>query len=73
MLSIINVSKSIMFEDVNAQNQFLAITNATVSHEIRNPLQSIDSQNIKVKLCLAEINNLVSNISRNEADINFSK
>ena len=43
MLSIVDISKSIMYEDVHAQNEFLAITNATVSHELRNPLQSIDA------------------------------
>jgi hypothetical protein len=43
MLSIIDISKSIMYDDVTAQNEFLAVTNATVSHELRNPLQSIDS------------------------------
>ena len=43
MLSIVDISKSIMYDDVHAQNEFLAITNATVSHELRNPLQSIDA------------------------------
>ena len=46
MLSLIDISKSIMYEDVTAQNEFLAITNATVSHELRNPLNSIKAQNI---------------------------
>ena len=59
MLSLIDISKSIMYEDVTAQNEFLAITNATVSHELRNPLQSIDSQNLKIKLCLKELQNLL--------------
>jgi len=55
MLSLVDISKSIMYDDVHAQNEFLAITNATVSHELRNPLQSIDAQNIKIKLCLKEL------------------
>ena len=55
MLSIVDISKSIMYDDVHAQNEFLAITNATVSHELRNPLQSIDAQNLKIKLCLKEL------------------
>ena len=59
MLSLVDISKSIMYDDVHAQNEFLAITNATVSHELRNPLQSIDAQNIKIKLCLKELQNLV--------------
>jgi hypothetical protein len=38
MVSIVDITKSILYEDVHAENQFLAITNATVSHELRNPL-----------------------------------
>ena len=38
VLQFINVSKDIMYDQVNAENEFLAITNATVSHELRNPL-----------------------------------
>lgn len=38
MLQIIDVSNQIMYEQVHAENEFLAITNATVSHELRNPL-----------------------------------
>jgi hypothetical protein len=49
-----------MYEEVFAENQFLAITNATVSHELRNPLQSICSQNLKISLCLKELLNIIS-------------
>lgn len=48
-----------MYEQVHAENEFLAITNATVSHELRNPLQSISSQNLKIKLCLKELMNIL--------------
>jgi hypothetical protein len=61
MIQIVDITKSIMYEEVYAQNQFLSITNATVSHELRNPLQSICSQNLKINLCLKELLNLVSN------------
>lgn len=43
MLQFIDISNQIMYEQVHAENEFLAITNATVSHELRNPLQSISS------------------------------
>ena len=59
MLQIIDVSNQIMYEQVHAENEFLAITNATVSHELRNPLQSITSQNLKIKLCLKELLNIL--------------
>lgn len=59
MLQFIDISNQIMYEQVHAENEFLAITNATVSHELRNPLQSISSQNLKIKLCLKELMNIM--------------
>ena len=38
-----------MFDVVNAQSKLLTLINATVSHEMRNPLNSIYSQNILQK------------------------
>ena len=38
LLQLIDISNQIMYEQVHAENEFLAITNATVSHELRNPL-----------------------------------
>jgi hypothetical protein len=38
MVKIIDVTQSILYEQVFAENEFLSITNATVSHELRNPL-----------------------------------
>jgi len=52
---MVDVSQTILYEQVFAENQFLAITNATVSHELRNPLQSISAQNLRINLCLKEI------------------
>jgi signal transduction histidine kinase len=36
-----------MFNRVNGEKKLLALINATVSHEMRNPLNSIHSQNLK--------------------------
>lgn len=70
MVQIIDISQTVMYEKVNAENEFLAITNATVSHELRNPLQSISSQNLKVKLCLKELLNIINtNLSLKVKDI----
>ena len=59
MVKIIDVTKNIMYDQVFAENEFLSITNATVSHELRNPLQSISSQNLKIKLCLKELLSII--------------
>ena len=47
VLKIIDVSKDILYERANAEKRLLALINATVSHEMRNPINSINSQNIK--------------------------
>lgn len=47
MLKIIDVSTDILYERANGEKQLLAMVNATVSHEMRNPINSINSQNIK--------------------------
>ena len=46
MLQIIDVSHGIMYDQQKAENSFLAMINACVSHELRNPLNSIIAQNI---------------------------
>jgi signal transduction histidine kinase len=47
VLQIIDISKDIMYNIANGEKKLLALINATVSHEMRNPLNSIYSQNIK--------------------------
>ena len=47
MMQIIDISKDIMYSIANGEKKLLALINATVSHEMRNPLNSITSQNIR--------------------------
>jgi len=47
MFQIINVTKDIQLTKSKEQNELLSLINATVSHEMRNPLNSIISQNIE--------------------------
>jgi len=41
ILQIIDISDSILYDDIKAQSEFLELINACVSHELRNPLNSI--------------------------------
>jgi len=51
MVQIIDVSTRILYDQTRADNKFLSLMNACVSHELRNPLNSIVAQNIeKAKL-----------------------
>ena len=45
MLQIIDISHSVRCEIQESEKQLLKITNACVSHELRNPLNAILSQN----------------------------
>ena len=49
IIQIIDISNSIMFDQQRAQNEFLNVINACVSHELRNPLNSISAQNMLKK------------------------
>ena len=59
MIQIIDVSKDIMYDKEKAHNELLNLINATVSHEMRNPLNSIHSQNIENKALYEELEELI--------------
>jgi len=41
LLQIIDVSDKMLYNEVKAEQSFLTLINATVSHELRNPLNSL--------------------------------
>lgn len=41
MIQIIDVSDKIFYNEVKAEQEFLSLISATVSHELRNPLSSL--------------------------------
>ena len=41
MIQIIDISGSILYDQKQAENEFISLVNACVSHELRNPLNSI--------------------------------
>ena len=47
LLQIIDVTAYILYTEFKAKNQFISLINACVSHELRNPLNSIISKNIE--------------------------
>ena len=51
IVQIIDISSNIIhkFDEQRAQNEVLNVINACVSHELRNPLNSIQAQNLKKK------------------------
>lgn len=56
-----------MFDQQRAQNEFLSVINACVSHELRNPLNSITAQNMLKKHLYAKLKTIkVENIYTQE-------
>jgi len=45
MIQIIDISSKFLYSQVKAKNDLLSIINASVSHELRNPLNSISAEN----------------------------
>jgi len=46
MLQAIDVSASVLYDKQMVENKFLELINACISHELRNPLNSLIAQNI---------------------------
>ena len=66
LLQFIDISSKIFYDDMKAQDDFSSLINSTISHEMRNPLNSIINQ-----CCVQEENcrNLAKLISRIESQI----
>lgn len=41
MIQIIDVSSKILYSEIKAEQQFITLISAAVSHELRNPLNSL--------------------------------
>lgn len=55
MLQFTNISGSILYKLEKAHNQVLEMINACVSHEMRNPLNSIVAQNIEKEYLYSDL------------------
>jgi len=47
ILQFINITADVLQDKVRSENQLLEMINACVSHELRNPLNSIHAQNVE--------------------------
>ena len=63
-----DVSKDILYNKEKSQNVLLSLINATVSHEMRNPLNSINAQNIENKALYEEIEDIIQNHDKIDPD-----
>jgi signal transduction histidine kinase len=70
MVQIIDVSPGVMYDQQKAENSFLALINACVSHELRNPLNSIMAQNIEKQHLYKELFSLLE-MYRQKGSVNL--
>ena len=47
MLQLLNISKDILYDREKTHSDLLMLISATVSHELRNPLNSLIAQNME--------------------------
>ena len=69
VLKISDISKSILYDQAIGEKEILTLINATVSHEMRNPCNSIEAQNIRQ----AQINSKLKTIIKEDLAGNKNK
>lgn len=62
MVQIIDVSDTILYERERGHTDMLQVVNATVSHELRNPLNSLIAQNIEKKALYKQLEFLINKV-----------
>lgn len=58
MLQMIDLSHQVLLDRAKLENEFHQMISATVSHEMRNPLNSILNQTDKLKIVIEKIQNM---------------
>ena len=62
MVQIIDVSKSVLYDKEKNLTDMLQVINATVSHELRNPLNSLIAQNLEKSYLYEELIEIIETI-----------
>ena len=72
MLSIINVSDKMLYNEVKAEQSFLTLINAAVSHELRNPLNSLIGQIALMNDFLIKLYHIISVVNNEQLKSNLT-
>jgi len=59
MVQLIDVSSSVKYDQQIAANKLLSMINACISHELRNPLNSILAQNMEKEHLYKELQQII--------------
>ena len=66
MIQFVNITNTIQCSQTSKQNELLSLINATFSHELRNPLNSICAQAISIKVLLEQMSQLIVKFNQND-------
>jgi len=69
MIQIIDITGNILHDNQKKQNEMLSMINACVSHDLRNPLNSIKAMNIEKKYIYKLIDKMLENEDLTKDDL----
>ena len=69
MIQIIDITGNILHDHQKKQNEMLSMINACVSHDLRNPLNSIKAMNIEKKYIYKLIDKMLENEDLTKDDL----
>ena len=49
LVQLIDMSDKMLYNEVKAEQEFIAIINVTISHQLRNPLNGLTGEVIQIK------------------------
>ena len=59
---MIDISDTILYDEIKSMTEFLEVVNGCISHEVRNPLNSIIAQNISKKVLYKKLKQLIQTL-----------
>ena len=69
MVSLIDTSQEVLRMNEQAHNELMVMINATVSHELRNPLNSIVAMNLQKEMLYKSIKEIIWNERLSQKEI----
>lgn len=63
LIQILDISDKILYSEVKAEHSFLEMINAAVSHELRNPLNSLIGQSSQMKEYFKSLRHLITEMA----------
>lgn len=71
MLAFVDISQKILYDTSKAQTEFLSLINSTISHEMRNPLNSIINECNIMQILVVNVKSLLQTFRHTLSDQNL--